>query len=123
MVNQVSLKLKNGVSMMKHFIKIVSCLTITLFSLQTYADNRISIQVKTSEKTAAGIGYSVGGKELGGSGKSYSGKGPINQRYLFGYRKNSANGPNIQCGSLILTKNSSVTLVTKGNKCQSVLNR
>lgn len=109
--------------MMKHSFITLSCIAVTLISLQTFAGDKITITVKTSEKTAAGIGYSVGGKESGGSGKSYSGKGPINQRYKFGYRKNSIHGPNIPCGALTLIKNSSIILVTKGNKCQSVINR
>ena len=108
--------------MTKHYLKIFSCTILTLFSLQVFAEDTISITVKTNEKTAAGVGYSVGGKDSGGAGKSYKGKGPKNKKYSFGYRKNSVDGTNIPCGALTLTKNSSVTLITKGNKCHSVKN-
>lgn len=108
---------------MKHLVKFLSGITITLFSLQSFAENKITVHVQTSEQSAAGIGYSVRGKQSGSPGKSHSGQGPINEKYLFGYRKNSALGPNILCGSLVLTESSSITLVTKGDKCESVLNR
>lgn len=94
---------------------------MTLFSLHVFAADTISISVKTNEKTAAAIGYTVGGKKSGGAGKSYVGKGPKNKTYAFGYRKKSVKGANISCGSLMLTKNSNVTLITKGNKCHSVM--
>ena len=107
--------------MIKHCIKIFSFTIISLFSLQTFAGDTISITVKTNEKKAAGIGYTVGGKESGGSGKSYVGKGPKNKKYSFGYRKNSIRGTNISCGSSTLTKDSNVILITKNNKCHSVI--
>ena len=78
--------------------------------------------MKTNEKSAAGIGYTIGGKESGGAGKSYVGTGQKNKSYAFGYRKDSANGANIRCGSLNLTKDSKVSLITKNGKCSSHVN-
>lgn len=102
---------------MKHYLIYISSLFIFLFSTITLAEKTITISVKTNESSAAGIGYSVGGKKNGGAGKSYVGKGPANKTYVFGYRKNSINGRNIRCGTLKLNKNSSVVLRAKGNKC------
>lgn len=104
--------------MKKRYIKLFSSIVIVLFSLQSFAANTITVTVKTTEKTATGIGYSVDGKEIGGPGKSYTGKGPKNKKYLFGYRKKAVD---VSCGAYTLTKNSSVTLVSKGNKCHSVV--
>jgi hypothetical protein len=95
---------------------------LTLFSIQVFAESTINITVKTDEKLAAGIGYTVEGKESGGAGKSYVGKGPRNKTYSFGYRKKSIKGANISCGSLILTKDSNVSLLMTNNKCRSHLN-
>jgi hypothetical protein len=106
--------------MIRNFIKIFSCV-ITLLSFQSYADNIIRITVKTSENTAAGIGYSVEGRNSGTLGKSYTGKGVKNKEYVFGYRKNSIAGANIECGSVTLTKDTTITLITKGDKCLSVI--
>lgn len=106
--------------MIKHYIKFFGCILITLFSLQAVAKDMITIKVRTNEKTAAAIGYTVGGKNSGGAGKSYVGKGPKNKRYSFGYRKNSVTGKDISCGSLTLTRSANVSLITKGKKCMSV---
>jgi hypothetical protein len=106
--------------MIRSSVRIFSCF-ITLFSFQTYADDTIRITVKTSENAAAGIGYSVGGKNSGTLGKSYTGKGTKNQEYAFGYRKNSIMGTDIKCGSITLTKDTTITLVTQGDKCLSVV--
>ena len=107
--------------MIRHYIKFFSCIIISLLCLQVFAEETISISVNTNEKTAAGIGYSVGGKDSGGTGKSYAGTGPKNKRYLFGYRKNSIKGTNISCCALTLRKDSKVTLITKGTKCRCVV--
>ncbi|MCW8409388.1 hypothetical protein OQJ13_10420 [Legionella sp. PATHC035] len=87
------------------------------FSIQAIAKDTITVQVKTDEKTAAALGFTVEGKKSGARGKSYSGKGPANKVYIFGYRKNSAFGPDILCGSQKLAKDSIVTLVTTGDHC------
>jgi len=107
--------------MIKHNIKYLGCTIISLFSLQLFAQDTITIDVSTDEKTAVGIGYSVGGKDSGGEGKSYVGKGPKNKKYLFGYKKNSLKGANVSCGALTLTKNSTIILMTNGTKCHSVI--
>jgi hypothetical protein len=88
-----------------------------------FGANTIEVTVTTNDQTAAGIGYAVNGKRIGGSGKTYTGKGPINSVYSFGYRKNSANGKDVFCGSHTLTKNSQVFLIVKGNKCRSIVGR
>lgn len=104
--------------MKKGYIRFFSSIVIALFSLHGFAANIITISVKTAEKKATGVGYSVGGKEIGGPGKSYTGKGPKNKKYLFGYRKKSVD---ISCGAYTLTKDSTVTLISNGNKCHSVV--
>lgn len=86
-----------------------------------YGPNTINVSISTNDPTAAGIGYAVNGKKIGGAGKSYLGKGPINSTYTFGYRKKSASGRDIFCGTHRLTKDSTVFLISKGNKCRSVV--
>ena len=108
---------------MKVYKKVFGCIALSLFSIQAFAEDTIKITVKTDEKSAAAVGYTVGGKESGGPGKSYVGNGPKNKEYLFGYRKNSEQGPNISCGALTLTQDSNVTLVTQGDECHSVMNQ
>lgn len=107
---------------MKFNIKTFSYVTLTLFSLQAFAEDTIKISVKTKEATASALGYTVEGKDHGGPGKSYTGKGPKNKKYSFGYRKR-AKGTNISCGDLTLTKDSTVNLITKGKSCKSVLGK
>ncbi|WP_392538170.1 hypothetical protein [Legionella sp. 227] len=103
--------------MMKNLIKNGIGFIIFSFAIQAIAKDTISVQVKTDEKTAAALGFTVEGKKSGARGKSYSGKGPANKVYIFGYRKNSAFGPDILCGSQKLAKDSIVTLVTTGDHC------
>ena len=108
--------------MVKNFGRATSCMILSLLTLQAFAE-QITVSVTTNDPTAAAIGYTVEGKESGGSGKSYTGHGPSNQTYAFGFRKTSVKGKNISCGSAVLTKNSNVTLVTKGNRCHSIISR
>jgi len=108
--------------MIRNSIKIIGGTIFAVLSLQIFAENTIRITVKTEERTAAGIGYSVEGKIAGSIGKSYTGKGLKNKKYLFGYRKISISGTNISCGTKTLTKDTTITLVTQGDKCQSVIN-
>ncbi len=92
------------------------------FSMQAFADDTIKVHVKTKEKTAAAIGFTVGGKRSGSRGKIHSSKGPANREYIFGYRKNSTFGPDVLCGSKVLTKDSTVTLVIANDQCSIVVN-
>lgn len=92
----------------------------TLFCWQAYADDMIKVTVVATEKAMA-VGYQVEGKRVGGLGKSYSGNGPVNKKYSFGYRKTPI-GADIPCGSLVLSKNSKVKLITKGNQCYMEVN-
>ncbi|AYK03148.1 hypothetical protein [Legionella sainthelensi] len=92
-------------------------------SSYVFGANTINVTVTTNDPTAAGIGYAVNGKKIGGSGKSYTGKGPINSTYSFGYRKNAPQSKDISCGSHRLTKDSQVYLIAKGNKCRSIVRR
>jgi hypothetical protein len=108
--------------MKKHLIKPISYIIITLFSLPTLAEKVINITVKTSDTSAIAIGYSVVGKSTGTVGKSYSGTGPKDKKYSFGYRR-QIHGSNIICGDLTLTKDSVITLVTKNNKCTSIISQ
>src|SRR5690348_10785760 len=81
----------------------LSSLILLLFSIQAFANETIHVRVKTNEKVAA-LGFIVEGKKSGMPGQSYTGKGPANKKYTFGYRKQSAFGPDITCGSEILSK-------------------
>ncbi|MCW8387705.1 hypothetical protein OQJ15_15455 [Fluoribacter dumoffii] len=108
--------------MRKNSLKNLLGLIVFSVSLQAIANETIKVQVKTKEATAAALGFTVEGKKSGARGKSYSGKGPVNKVYVFGYRKNSAFGPDILCGSHKLTKDSIVTLVTTGNHCSIEVN-
>ncbi|WP_058533469.1 hypothetical protein [Legionella saoudiensis] len=85
------------------------------------ASNMITVAVTTNDPTSAGIGFAVNGKKIGGAGKSYTGKGPANSTYSFGYRSHSAEGKDIPCGSHTLTRDSQVFLMVKGNKCRSIV--
>lgn len=106
--------------MMNRSIKYLSCGIITLLSTHTFAADMVKITVKTSERTAAAIGFTVEGKASGGIGKSYSSTGPKNKQYSFGYRKNSIFGENIPCGSLTLSQDSTVVLIYQNNECHVV---
>ena len=108
--------------MKKHSLKTISCILIALYSLPTLAEKIIKVTVKTSEHSAIAIGYSVLGKSAGTLGSSYSGKGPIGKKYSFGYRK-KIKGADIDCGDITLKKDSVITLVTKDNKCVSVVTK
>lgn len=103
--------------MFKCNIKGFSCIFLASFSCHALANDTIEITVKTDEKTAAGIGYSVKGKNFGSVGRSYKGEGPGNKQYTFGYKKDSLAGKNISCGTLILTKNTLVNLIMEKNTC------
>ncbi len=107
--------------MIRSSLKLAGIMYSLLFSLSAFADDIIHITVKTTETTAAGIGYLVEGKAAGGLGKTYTGQGTKNKQYVFGYRKSLVTGTNIFCGTRVLTKDSTVTLVTKGEKCQVVV--
>ncbi|MCE0721679.1 MULTISPECIES: hypothetical protein [Legionella] len=108
--------------MIKKSLKNLSGLVLFSFSIQAFANDTIKVHVKTNEKTAAALGFTVEGKRSGSRGKIHSGKGPVNREYLFGYRKNSAFGPDVLCGSKVLTKDSTVTLVIAGDQCSIVVN-
>ncbi|KTD11750.1 hypothetical protein Lgra_1208 [Legionella gratiana] len=95
----------------------LSSLTIFFSSTEIFANDTIRVHVKTNEKTTAALGFVVEGKKSGTAGKSYSGKGPSNKKYVFGYRKHTPFGADIICGSTTLTKDSTVTLVVLGDNC------
>lgn len=101
--------------------RIFNGIIITLFSMQVFAESMIRITVKTEEHSAAGVGYIVEGKKSGTLGKSYTGSGAKNKEYVFGFRKNSIYGSNINCGSMVLTKDTTIVLISKEDKCQSIV--
>ncbi|MDI1351370.1 MAG: hypothetical protein PSV35_01155 [bacterium] len=107
--------------MLKHYIQTLSTIFLYLMSVSSFGEDTIKIIVKTDERAAAAIGYSVGGKALGGLGKTYVGKGPKNQQYAFGYRKDLFRGIDVSCGVLTLNDNAKVVLITKGKVCRSVI--
>ena len=107
--------------MKMNFIKTLLDLFVTVFSGYSFADDIIEVTVEATDKALA-VGYQVEGKKLGGLGKTYSGKGPVNKQYFFGYRKSVMSGRDISCGSVVLNKSTKVQLVTKGEKCYTVVN-
>ncbi len=107
--------------MRMNFIKTLLIFYISGFSSYSFADEVIEVTVIATDKAGA-VGYLVEGKKLGGLGKTYSGKGPVNRQYFFGYRQNVLTGRDIPCGSVILNKNTKVQLVTKGERCYTVVN-
>lgn len=121
--NLIILKVSiQGESIMKGaYIKSLSCLIITLFSLHSFAANTIRVNVRTGIQAASALGFSVDGTRAGSLGRSFSGRGPANRTYLFGYRTKAPNRKNVSCSSHVLTRNSTVTLVAKGSRCQSIV--
>lgn len=107
--------------MIKHSVKILSCITFSLLSLHAFAENTITVNVKAEAAEVAAIGYTVEGKNSGRIGSSYTGKGPKNKEYVFGYRKGAIYGKNIRCGTLTLSENSTVTLVHQDGACRVVV--
>ncbi|KTD67634.1 hypothetical protein Lsan_0293 [Legionella santicrucis] len=100
---------------------ILSCFTIFFFSTDVFANDTIRVHVKTNEKTAAALGFVVEGKKSGTAGKSYSGRGPSNKKYVFGFRKHTVFGDDVICGSKTLTKDTTVTLVVLGDNCSIII--
>jgi len=105
---------------MENFVILSGCIVLAIFTFSAFAEE-ITVSVATNDPTAAAIGFTVNGKESGGAGKSYTGNGPSNQKYSFGFRKKSVRGKNIRCGSLKLTKNSNIVLTKKGNRCHCTI--
>ena len=83
----------------------------------SYASEYIKVRVHTEVSNAAAIGFRAAGAEQGGLGRTYSGWGPKNEQYQFGYREDHAFGRNVDCGSLYLTVNQAVTLIKDGEHC------
>ena len=104
-----------------NFVKMSAVIMASLGSFHVFATDSIQITVIAMDKAAA-VGYLVDGKRIGGLGKTYSGHGPMNKKYSFGYRKRVFGGTDISCGSLVLNKDSKVKLVIKGEQCYSVIN-
>jgi hypothetical protein len=103
--------------MIYNSIKNLSALMVFSVSMQAFAHERINVQIKTNVETVAAIGFKVEDKKSGARGNSHSGVGPINKKYIFGYRKSSIFGPDILCGSQILSKDAVVTIVIQGEHC------
>lgn len=103
--------------------QIIKCSIGVFFALISFcasAADTIKITVKTNADAAA-IGFEVGGNKSGGLGKSYSGKGPSNKEYSFGFKKGTIFGDSIYCGTLLLDQNCSINLIYQDNKCIAVL--
>ncbi|VEB34896.1 Uncharacterised protein [Legionella sainthelensi] len=107
--------------MKRSLLVILSCLPTFFSSTDIFANDTIRVHVKTNEKTAAALGFVVEGKKSGTAGKSYSGRGPSNKEYVFGFRKHTPFGDDIVCGSKTLTKDSTVTLVVLGDNCSIIV--
>lgn len=98
-----------------------SAVLLSLITSQAFSTDTINITVNTKEKDVIAIGYSVNGNKFGALGNSFSGKGPINQEYQFGYKKDSIFGEDVSCGSLTLNQDSKVILVKTNNQCSGIL--
>lgn len=106
---------------MKINFKKASGIFFVVCSTSIFAQDRIEITVVAPGKAMA-VGYKVEGKKAGGLGRTYSGIGPVNKEYFFGYRKNALSGEDIPCGSVVLSKNSKVKLITKDSQCSMLIN-
>lgn len=106
---------------MKKLTKHISCLILALSAFHANAGKNIKVTVKTSEKNAAAIGFTVDNRNSGSLGRNHTGEGPKGMLYRFGYKKHTPFGDNISCGSMILTENSTVTLLLQGDQCISIL--
>lgn len=106
---------------MKTPIKSSICVLFSLFALSAHATQSINVTVKTNEKSAIAVGFSVEGRHLGGLGKAFSAKGPSQKEYTFGFKKDSIFGENIACGSLLLKKNTTVLMIYQNNQCVSLI--
>ncbi len=107
---------------MKRGIHYIGAGFLFLFSINAFADESIHVIVKTNTDKVMAIGYVVEGKKCGGVGKSYSGQGPKNKEYRFGYRKHYILSPDITCGVVTLSAHSEVTLMADGDKCRIAIN-
>lgn len=103
--------------MIRRICVLFGCFLIACHSFATSAEDTVRVTVKSSDEATFGVGFSVNGKVAGAIGKSYTGTGPKNQKYLFGYRKKAIYGKNISCGSMVLTQDSIITLTLKEDKC------
>lgn len=86
-----------------------------------FAHETIQVMVQTQEKKAIAIGFRVDGQQYGGLGQSFHGSGPKDKEYFFGYREDSVFGHDIHCGSLILSKDSVITLTQKNTQCLAIV--
>jgi hypothetical protein len=107
--------------MIKFNMKVMSCSVLLFTSLQSFAEETIKVTVKTNDKRAAAIGFSVEKKNSGSLGSSHTSRGPKDKSYQFGYKLDSIFGPGVDCGFLVLTRDSVVTLIKDGGKCQGIL--
>lgn len=106
--------------MLNQKIKCCAGIFLAVVSISASAAD-IKITVKTNAPNAAAIGFEVGGSRFGGLGKSYSGKGPSDKEYNFGFKKDTIFGESISCGTLILNQDSIVNLIYQDNKCVATL--
>lgn len=109
--------------MKMNFVQTLLAFAALFFSCLSFAtsEEMIEITVIATDKAAA-VGYLVEGKKSGGLGKIYSGKGPTNKQYFFGYREKILAGKDVRCGSIVLNKSSKVQLITKGEHCYTLIN-
>lgn len=107
--------------MNKIFLNLSIGIIASLSSYHLFAGDTIQVTVTAIDKAAA-VGFLVDGRRIGGLGKTYSGHGPINKKYSFGYRTSAFSGVDIPCGSTVLNKNSKVKLIIKEGQCHSLVN-
>lgn len=107
--------------MIINITKTFKAILLCALSFPVFASDSIKITVKTAEKNAVAIGFTVDKQDYGALGKSYTGTGPRNKEYFFGYKKDSIFGENIFCGTLILDQNATVILIHQNDGCKTVL--
>lgn len=91
---------------------------LVLFMPVSQAQSTIKVDVVSTSKDVKALGFTVGGKDHGGMGKSYSKKGlPAGAVYQFGIRIGSVFGDSVACGSRKLSSSSRVTLKYNGKSC------
>lgn len=102
---------------MKRIVNALLFIYLFTFAALSFASNKIFVEVFTDYKDAAAIGYKVKGKNHGSLGRRMKGSGPVDELYHFGIRCKSIFGDDLGCGSLLLTKNSTIQLMVSGEEC------
>ncbi|MDX1902343.1 MAG: hypothetical protein SFW66_10160 [Gammaproteobacteria bacterium] len=104
---------------MRRYSSIFIALFFMFFSLASYA---IQVDVQSTSKDVAALGFTVDGKNHGSMGKKYHATGMPVGVYSFGIRANSIFGKDVACslngqGSVTLQRDTTAVLDYDGNQC------